>query len=136
MSKRKRPPIVPLRAEALSITWNRTGYRGVDEGRPGRFRAVVGGGKWRSRYFDTATAAARAYDREARRRYGKLAAFNFPRRGERKVVLMDTDVCLRGHDRARFTHFTPDGRAGYCRKCNALSQARSHARMLTASARR
>ena len=118
---------VPLRVDALSTHHNRWGYRGIERIR-GRFRAVVGNKVWRSKYFDTAREAARAYDREARRRYGKLACLNFSRRGERRVVMMDDDVCLRGHSRARFTYFTPDGRAGYCRRCNRLAQVRSAAR--------
>lgn len=128
MSKRKDPPIVPLRAEALSVTWNRTGFRGVDQPQPGRFRAVIGNHAWRSPHFATAREAAMAYDKEARRRYGKLAGLNFPRRGERRVVRMDDDVCLRGHPRDRFTYVRPDGRAGYCRKCNRLAQERCQAR--------
>jgi len=120
--------VVPLRCDAMSTHRNKWGYRGVERIRD-RFRAVVGGKcKWRSPYFATAVEAAKAYDTEARRRYGECACLNFPRRGERRVVVMDADVCLRGHSRARFTYFTPDGRASYCRACNKLSQARAKAR--------
>jgi len=122
--------VVPLRCDAMSTHHNKWGFRGVEQVR-NKFRAVLGKGGptvWRSPYFDSVAEAARAYDREARRRYGKLAYLNFPRSGEQRVVRMDDDVCLRGHDRARFTYFTPDGRASYCRKCNALARARSAAR--------
>jgi len=121
VKKRKDAEIVPPRAEALALTRNSTGYRGVDQARPGRFRAVIKGSKgvWRSRYFTTAAAAARAYDREARRRYGKLAYLNFPRSGEQRVVRMDDDVCLRGHERALCTYFAPDGHAGIAESVTA-----------------
>jgi hypothetical protein len=96
--------------------------------RPGRFRATLGDHAWRSAYFSTAAAAAAAYDKQARKTYGELAFLNFPRRGERKVEPMDEDVCRQGHPRALFTYFAPDGRPGYCRKCNKLAQKRSAAR--------
>jgi hypothetical protein len=119
--------VPPLRCDALSTHHNRWGYRGVERIR-GKFRAVLGDKVWRSQYFDTSREAAAAYDTEARRRYGELACLNFPRPGERRVVVMDDDVCLRGHDRARFTYFKPDGRPGYCRACNRLAQIRAKAR--------
>ena len=75
--------VVPLRFDAMSTHRNKLGFRGVEQVRPGRFRAVVGkrkGGNdvWRSPYFPTAREAAQAYDKDARRRYGELAYLNFP----------------------------------------------------------
>ena len=65
MAQKGRSKIVPPRAEALASTWSKSGYHGVDEPRPGRFRAVIGKHVWRSRYFSTAREAALAYDKEA-----------------------------------------------------------------------
>jgi hypothetical protein len=124
----KRIPSVPLRVDVLSTTWNKSGFRGIEEIRPGRYRATAGDHSWRSPYFDTAAEAAAAYDREARRRYGRFAYLNFPRRGERKVEPADEDFCRHGHERALHTYYRPDGREGYCRKCNRLAQIRSQAR--------
>jgi hypothetical protein len=121
--------VPPLRCDALSTHHNRWGFRGVEEVKPGRYRAKLGGDHiWRSRYFSTAREAAEAYDKQARRRYGKLGFYNFPRPGERRVRPADPDVCCHGHERALHTYYRPDGCAGYCRKCNKLSQARSKAR--------
>src|SRR5262245_48892092 len=95
--------VVPLRAEQLRVTWSSSGYRGVSEVSPGsgRFRAVVGKGSkrpWRSKIYPSAELAGKAYDRRARKTYGRLACLNFPRSGERGVTPMDADFCLRGHD--------------------------------------
>src|SRR5262245_25367706 len=105
--------VMPLRCDALSTHHNRLGYRGVEQVR-GRFRAVVGkrkGGSdvWRSPYFATAAEAARAYDGEARRRYGELAYLNFPRPGERQVEPADENFCRHGHERRLHTAFCRDG---------------------------
>jgi hypothetical protein len=94
-----KPPIVPR------TTW---GYRGVEQVRPGRFRATIGNHAWRSRYFSTTREAAEAYDREARRRYGKHGYFNFPKANERRVQPMDETVCHEGH--ARAAHVLSAGR--------------------------
>lgn len=118
---------VPLRADALSTTWNRTGFRGVEQVRD-KYRAALGNHDWRSRYFSTAAAAARAYDAMARKVYGARGFYNFPRTGEQQVTPADPDRCRHGHPRALFTYFAPDGRPGYCRKCNKLAQKRSAAR--------
>src|SRR5262245_4608225 len=118
---------VPLRCDALSTTWNKLGYRGIERVRD-RFRATIGDHSWRSPYFDTAREAAEAYDHEARRRYGELACLNFPRPGERQVEPADEDVCSQGHPRALFTYYRPNGRPGYCRACNRLAQQRAKAR--------
>jgi hypothetical protein len=120
---------VPLRVDALSTHHNRWGYRGVEQVR-GKFRAVLGNKAWRSAYFATAVEAAEAYDREARRRYGARAFFNFPHPGssERRVEPMDDDVCRQGHERKLHTYYRPNGRPAYCRACNKLAQARSAAR--------
>jgi len=118
--------VVPPRFDALSTHHNRWGFRGVERIR-NRFRAVLGNKVWRSSYFETPREAAEAYDAEARRRYGECACLNCPRPGERGVKPMDADVCLRGHDRARFTYFH-NGRPSYCRLCNKLAQQRAAAR--------
>ena len=119
---------MPLRADALSTHHNRWGYRGVEQIRPGRFRAVLGNKVWRSPYFSTVKQAARAYDKEARRRYGTRGFYNFPRPGERQVEPADEDFCHNGHERALHSYIRPDGRAGYCRLCNKQAQIRSAAR--------
>lgn len=59
---------------------NRTGYKGVLEKRPGRFIAHIRVG-YQLRHlgtFDSAEAAARAYDEAAAREHGELASLNFP----------------------------------------------------------
>jgi len=117
----------PIRVDALSTTWNRLGFRGVEEIRPGRYRATLGDHAWRSQYFSTAVEAAKAYDRKARKVYGKRAYLNFPKRGERQVRRADKDVCRQGHSRELHTYIRPDGR-GQCRLCVALAHARSAAR--------
>src|SRR5262249_31308612 len=119
--------VPPLRCDALSTHHNRWGYRGVEQVKPGRFRATLGNHAWRSGYFDTAREAAKAYDKEARRRYGKLGYFNFPRKGERRVKRADAAVGGHGHSRELHTYIRPDGR-GQCRLCVALAHARSAAR--------
>jgi hypothetical protein len=119
--------VPPLRCDALSTHHNKWGYRVIERIRD-RYRATIGAHAWRSPHFDTAIEAAEAYDREARRRYGEIAYLNFPRPGERRVELMDEDVCRQGHDRALHTYYRPDGRPGYCRKCNALAHQRAAAR--------
>jgi hypothetical protein len=96
-----------LSSMRMSTTWSRSGFRGVEQFR-GRFRAAIGDHAWRSAYFDTAREAAEAYDREARKRCGRLGFYNFPRPGERRVELIDEDVCSRGHERARCTYYRPD----------------------------
>jgi hypothetical protein len=119
---------VPLRCDAMSTTWNRTGFRGVERFRD-RFRATIGGDHiWRSQYFSTAVEAAKAYDRMARKIHGARGFYNFPRPGERKVEPIDEDFCPHGHARKLHTYFRPDGHVGYCRKCNRLAQERSAAR--------
>jgi hypothetical protein len=121
--------VPPLRCDAMSTTRNRTTYRGVDEVKPGRFRATIGGDHpWRSQYFDTPREAARAYDRMARKIRGKLGFYNFPRPGERRVRPADPDRCCHGHSRAQHTYFRPSGGVGYCRACNKLAQQRAKAR--------
>jgi hypothetical protein len=124
--------VVPLRIDAMSTHRNKWGYRGVEQVRPGRFRAVVGKRRgsndaWRSKYFSTPAEAAQAYDTEARRRYGDLAYLNFPRPGERQVEPADENFCRHGHERRLHTHYGPDGRPA-CRECNRLARARSKAR--------
>jgi hypothetical protein len=105
---------------------NRWGYRGVEEFR-GRFRASAGDHSWRSRYYASPVAAAKAYDAAARRRYGKLGFYNFPRPGERQVEPIDEDYCAYGHERALHTYFRPSGKPAYCTACNRLAQRRSKA---------
>jgi hypothetical protein len=59
---------------------NSTSYRGVKPVRKGKFAARIGGegfGRWLGT-FDTAGEAALAYDRQARKKYGKIAICNFP----------------------------------------------------------
>jgi hypothetical protein len=123
---------VPLRVDALSTHHNALGFRGIEQVKPGRYRAKLGGGDhpWRSKYFDTPREAARAYDRQARKVYGARGFYNFPRpgSGEKRVRPADPDQCCRGHERESNTYFAPDGRAGYCRKCNREAQVRSKAR--------
>jgi hypothetical protein len=111
----------------MSTHHNRWGYRGVERIR-GKFRAVVGNHVWRSPYYDTAIEAAVAYDVEARRRYGELGFYNFPKANERQVERADDDVCHQGHPRALHTYYRPNGRPGYCRLCNRLAQVRAKAR--------
>src|SRR5262245_59709449 len=112
--------VPPLRCDALSTTWNKTGFRGVERVRD-KFRATLGDHSWRSPYYDSAVEAARAYDRKARQIYGRgFGYFNFPRKGESKVEPADPDRCRRGHDRSRHTYIRPDGR-GQCRLCVALA---------------
>lgn len=49
-------------------------------------RGNVGPGMYTDgRYFETAEAAALAYDEEVRRKYGKDGLYNFPRTGEGSV---------------------------------------------------
>ena len=96
--------------------------------RPGRFRATLGDHSWRSPYYDSPVAAALAYDAEARRRYGEFACLNFPGPGERRVEPADEKYCREGHPRALHTYYRPNGKPGYCRKCNKAAQLRSAAR--------
>jgi hypothetical protein len=111
----------------MSTHRNKWGYRGVERVR-NKFRATLGNHAWRSQYFDTVREAAEAYDRAARKVYGELAYLNFPRRGEQQVEPIDEDFCAHGHARSLHTYYAANGRAGYCRKCNKLAQARSKAR--------
>src|SRR5262245_317766 len=112
----------------LSVHRNRLGHRGIEEPRPGRFRAVLGGKrKWRSEYVNSPLAAARLYDAAARRRYGPSAYLNFAHRGENQVVAAEEDVCLRGHSRSHMYH-APDGRAAYCRACARAARRKAQRR--------
>jgi hypothetical protein len=124
--------VPPLRDGAMARHFNRWGYRGIEEVRPGRFRAKLGGGDHilRSKYFDTPREAAKAYDRMARKIYGARGFYNFPKQpGERKVKPIDEDFCRLGHARKSNTYYRPDnGCAAYCRLCNRLAQIRSAAR--------
>jgi hypothetical protein len=82
-----------LRRENLKVTHaghqNTSGYRGVSwTKRQGKWYARIGGYrrgqgtyKWLGS-FDTAEAAARAYDAGAREAYGDLAELNFPLKPE------------------------------------------------------
>jgi hypothetical protein len=121
--------VPPLRCDALATHHNRWGFRGVEQVKPGRFRAVVGNhaNAWRSPYFATPHEAAAAYDREARRRYAS-PYLNFPAAGEQRCEPGADDVCSQGHSREQFTYSRPSGKLGYCILCNKQAQKRSAAR--------
>jgi hypothetical protein len=113
----------------LHVTTSRFGFRGIVE-HNGKFRARIHRGSGQSRaqslgYFETAEQAALAYDRAARKEYGRLAALNFPLDGERRVVPSPVSdvLCSHGHDLHVFGYLAPDGRL-YCRKCNTEAQIR------------
>jgi hypothetical protein len=59
---------------------NRSGFKGVSCARSGKFRARImeNDVEIRLGHFDSAEAAARAYDAEALRRFGEFARLNFP----------------------------------------------------------
>jgi len=121
---------VPRGYETLSAHRSRTGFRGVSEDKPGQFRAKLGGhaNAQRSEYFSEAAAAALAYDKMARSRYGERACLNFPDKGERKVTAARDGFCKRGHQvNDRNTYLDRRGKH-HCRRCNALAQARRKAR--------
>ena len=122
--------IVPPHDEELSAHRNRFGFRGVSEPKPGRFRAKVGNDQHaeRSRYFSNPVEAAKAYDKMARKRYGKRAYLNFPDDGERHVQAATDGFCKRGHPiNETNSYVAPTGRHN-CQICNALAQARRKAR--------
>lgn len=112
----------------LRVAKGRSGYRGVwyDESRK-KFAAALGHGSTRRRLgrFDTAEAAARAYDAAARKIYGPLAALNFPREGENSVIpsMFNDGFCPEGHSYGDYGR--PD-RHGVltCRICNAAATHR------------
>lgn len=69
---------------------NRSGFRGVTFlYAVGKWMARIGSGKRSERtylgVFDNPMEAARAYDKEARRRFGKFARLNYPRKNERSA---------------------------------------------------
>src|SRR5262249_26131741 len=108
-------------------TWNSTGFRGVEKVRD-RYRATIGDHAWRSAYYSSPAAAAKAYDRETRRRHGRHGFYNFPRVGEKKIRPADPDLCCRGPERAVYMRYRRDGRPAFCLACNRLSRMRSAAR--------
>jgi hypothetical protein len=126
----RRSTSMPLRADALSTTWNRWKFRGVEKVRD-QFRATLGNHAWRSPYFDTAAEAAAAYDTMARKVYGERAFLNFAGPNEQQVMPADDVTCHHGHSRALHTYFRPNGKPGYCRLCNKLAQMRSKERRRT-----
>lgn len=65
---------------------NKTGYRGVRRQRQGTFQASIQDDGLGT--FATAEEAARAFDREAKNRYGEFAVLNFPDR----IVTQDPDT--------------------------------------------
>jgi hypothetical protein len=79
-----------------------TGYRGVRV-RWGHFQAQISRWEHGKRVckhlgtFDTAEAAARAYDRAARERYGKFAVLNFPAKRPVDYILMRKRDGLKRH---------------------------------------
>jgi hypothetical protein len=111
---------------------NKTGFRGVywDDHKHGYMAAL--GSRQSNNYcrfgpFLIADEAARAYDKEARHRYGDKAALNFPLEGEVGVsVVQDDQTCPNGHN--LLDHgYTPSRRANRkarCRKCNAEAAKR------------
>lgn len=64
-----------------------TGYRGVDQKMPGRYRARIWvyGTVKRLGTFGRADLAARAYDAGARKYFGEFACLNFPEPGEKSA---------------------------------------------------
>lgn len=122
--------IVPAHDEELSAHRNRLGFRDVTEPKPGHFRARIGREPHIecSQYFSSPVETARAYDKMARKRYGKRAYLNFPDDGERHVQAAADGFCKRGHPINKTNSYvTPTGRRN-CRICNALAQARRKAR--------
>jgi hypothetical protein len=117
-----------LRADALACHHSRSGYRGVSWDRARRkFRARIGtDGETNLGYFDSARAAARAYDEAARLRY-RHPFLNFPRIGEKRVKRSSETLCPHGHRFAEHAYVTPGGWR-YCKVCNRETGRRSRER--------
>ena len=125
----------PARHESTRVHNNRFGFRGVEwDNERKKFRARIEPangqrGRWLGR-FDTAEAAARAYDNAAREVYDDEAFLNFPGPGEKQAIASQRrrSLCPNGHDLDEHGYVRPDGRGINCRACNSEASKRSYRR--------